>query len=101
MDRDCGKDRWPGSTKTLKPDISRVSDAKLWQFRIDASTSLVEYARERLSLDLAAAGAPPEEVEVQSISLILTPSRWALRAASRPTRDRTYCCMTRSDCFAC
>ena len=40
-----------------------VSDAKLWQFRTAASKSLVEYARERLSLDLAAAGAPPEEVE--------------------------------------
>ena len=35
----------------------------LWQFRTAASKSLVEYARERLSRELAAAGAPPEEVE--------------------------------------
>ncbi len=58
-----GKDRWLGTTETLDQDIRRVSDAKLWQFRIDASKSLVEYARERLSLDLAATGALPEEAE--------------------------------------
>ena len=43
--------------------FASVSDARLWQFRTAASKSLVEYARERLSRDLAAAGAPPEEVE--------------------------------------
>jgi len=59
----CGKDRWLGTTETLAQDIRRVSDARLWQFRTAASKSLVEYARERLSLDMAAAGAPPEEVE--------------------------------------
>jgi starch phosphorylase len=59
----CGKDRWLGTTETLGQDIRRVSDAALWQFRIAASKSLVEYARERLSLELAAAGAPPEDVE--------------------------------------
>jgi starch phosphorylase len=59
----CGKDRWLGTTETLEQDIRRVSDTRLWQFRTAASKSLVEYARERLSLDLAAAGAPPEEVE--------------------------------------
>jgi starch phosphorylase len=59
----CGKDRWLGTTETLEQDVRRVSDTKLWQFRTAASKSLVEYARERLSRDLAAAGAPPEEVE--------------------------------------
>jgi len=59
----CGKDRWLGTTENLERDIRRVSDAGLWQFRIAASKSLVEYARERLSLILAAGGAPPEEVE--------------------------------------
>ena len=43
--------------------VDQLSDARLWQFRTAASKSLVEYARERLSLDLTAAGAPPEEVE--------------------------------------
>ena len=59
----CGKDRWLGTTETLEQDFQRVSDARLWQFRTAASRSLVEYARERLSRDLAEAGAPPEEVE--------------------------------------
>jgi starch phosphorylase len=59
----CGKDRWLGTTETLEQDIRCVSDARLWQFRVDASRSLVEYARERLSLKLSSAGAPPEEVE--------------------------------------
>ncbi|MGO9008510.1 MAG: alpha-glucan family phosphorylase [Bryobacteraceae bacterium] len=59
----CGKNRWRGMTETLEEDIRRVSDNKLWQFRTAASKSLVEYARERLSGILAAAGAPPEEVE--------------------------------------
>jgi starch phosphorylase len=59
----CGKERWLGKTKTLEQDIRRVSDARLWQFRSAASKSLVEYARERLSRQLAAAGASPEEVD--------------------------------------
>jgi len=59
----CGKDRWLGTTETLEQDIRRASDAKLWKFRVDASRSLVEYARERLSRDLSAAGAAPEEAE--------------------------------------
>ena len=59
----CGKDRWLGTTETLEQDIRRVPDARLWQFRTAASKSLVEYARERLSLDLASAGALAAEVE--------------------------------------
>ena len=59
----CGKDRWLGTTTTLDRDISRVSDDKLWQFRTAASKSLVEYARERLSRQLASSGASPGEVE--------------------------------------
>jgi len=59
----CGKDRWLGTTKNLEQDIRGVSDAGLWQFRTAASKSLVEYARKRLSLEMAIAGAPPEEVE--------------------------------------
>ena len=59
----CRKDRWLGTTETLEQDIRAVPDARLWQFRTAASKSLVEYARRRLSLDLAATGASPEEVE--------------------------------------
>jgi len=59
----CGKDRWLGTTETLEQDIRRVSDARLWQFRIAASKSLVEYARGRLSGQLAASGASLEAIE--------------------------------------
>ena len=59
----CGKKRWLGTTETLEQDIRRVSDARLWQFRTAASKSLVEYARERLSGELAASGASPEAVD--------------------------------------
>jgi starch phosphorylase len=59
----CGKNRWLGATETLEQDIRRVSDARLWQFRTAASKSLVEYAREQLSRQLAVSGASPETVD--------------------------------------
>ena len=60
----CGKGRWLGTTETLEQDIRRFSDAKLWQFRLATSKSLVEYARERLSRQLTSSGASPEKVDV-------------------------------------
>ena len=59
----CRKDRWLGTTKNLEQDVCRISDARLWQFRTDASKSLVEFARERWSRQLAASGASPELLE--------------------------------------
>ena len=59
----CGKDRWLGATETLEQDIRRVSDTKLWQFRTATSAALVEYARDRLSRQLAASGASHEAVD--------------------------------------
>lgn len=59
----CGKDRWLGMTETLEQDVRRVSAARLWQFRTDTTQTLVDYARERLSRQLAATGASPEAVE--------------------------------------
>ena len=59
----CGKGRWLGTVETLERDIRRVSDAKLWQLRTVASKSVIEYARERLSWQLAASGASPEMID--------------------------------------
>ena len=59
----CGKDRWLGTMGTLEQDIRGISDASLWQFRTAARKSLVEYARERLSGQLAVSGASPEAVD--------------------------------------
>ncbi|MCM2370320.1 alpha-glucan family phosphorylase [Aporhodopirellula aestuarii] len=61
--RSCGKDRWLGTSDSLPCDICRVSDEELWQFRVDATHSLVEYSRRRLSRELAASGVSPEDVE--------------------------------------
>ena len=58
----CGKDRWLGPTENLGRDIRRLSDTRVWQLRTTASTSLVEYARERLSRQLTGSGASPEAI---------------------------------------
>ena len=77
----CGKDRWLGTTENLELDIRRVTDARLWQFRTAASKSLLEYARERLSLEMAVTGAPPETVE--AAKALFDPSALTLGFARR------------------
>jgi starch phosphorylase len=59
----CGKDRWLGMKENLGQDICRIQETQLWQFRAASTKNLVDYARERLSRELAAAGAPPEDVD--------------------------------------
>ena len=59
----CGKDRWLGTTGALETNIRRVSDANLWQLRTASRKSLVEFARERLSSQLAVSGASREAIE--------------------------------------
>ena len=59
----CGKGRWLGTTENLEQEIRRVSDSALWKFRSAASESLVEYARGRLSRQLAASGASATAVD--------------------------------------
>jgi starch phosphorylase len=59
----CGKERWLGTMENLEQDIRRISDSRLWRFRTAACKSLVEYARERLSWQLAESGASPETID--------------------------------------
>jgi len=59
----CGKGRWLGTTETVDRDIRGISDEKLWEFRTASTESLVEYARERLSRQLAATGSTAEAVD--------------------------------------
>ena len=59
----CGKDRWLGTLETLEEDMRGLPDYRLWECRASARQSLIEYVRERLSRQLEAAGATPEEVE--------------------------------------
>ncbi len=77
----CGKDRWLGTTETLDENIHRISDEKLWQFRTDALKSLVEFARERLSRQLAESGSSPEMVD--STKQIFDPNALTLGFARR------------------
>jgi starch phosphorylase len=59
----CGRHRWLGSAVALEQQIRAVPDADLWKLRTDARGVLVAYARDRLSGELAASGAPADAVE--------------------------------------
>ncbi len=58
----CGKDRWLGPSEALERDVRRISNVRLWEFRIAASKSLVDYARVRLARQLSTSGASPQAV---------------------------------------
>jgi starch phosphorylase len=59
----CGKDRWLGPAENIERDTDRLSNARLWQFRTAACKDLVDYARGRLSRQLAASGSSLESIE--------------------------------------
>ncbi len=59
----CGKDQWLGTAEGLERNIRQVSEQKLWQFRSTSRKALIEYARNRLSKQLAASGASHEAVD--------------------------------------
>jgi starch phosphorylase len=60
----CGKNRWFGTSEDLEKGIRHLPDSRLWECRTAARRSLIEYARERLFRQLAAAGEPPEMLEL-------------------------------------
>ena len=59
----CGKDPWLGTLETIEEDMRKVPDSQLWQCRASQRESLVQYVRDRLSRQLEASGASPEECE--------------------------------------
>ena len=59
----CGKDRWLGSLESVKERIRGLADSTIWECRTAARASLVAYAREQLSIQLAASGASPDQSE--------------------------------------
>jgi starch phosphorylase len=77
----CGKERWLGTTEDMERNVRRIPDEKLWQFRSASRLELVEYARARLSRQLAASGALPEAVEESKH--ILDPNALTLGFARR------------------
>ncbi len=58
----CGKGRWLGTVATLEQDIHSLADARIWALRTSASQAFVDHVRERMAVQLATAGAPPEDV---------------------------------------
>jgi starch phosphorylase len=59
----CGKKRWQGRAEQVEQGFSKLSDARLWQFRMDASLPLIHYLRQRLARHYASAGAPQEAIK--------------------------------------
>jgi len=66
----CGKERCWERRNHWSKTFRQISDAKLWQFRAVQSKSIIEYARERLSRQLAASGATPKAVTRRNTYLI-------------------------------
>jgi glycogen phosphorylase len=61
--RACGKDRWMGTLESLDEGIRSVSAPALWQCRTAARAQLVDYARARLTAQLAVSGASAVELQ--------------------------------------
>ena len=59
----CGKDRWLGMNETLRKDIHRVSDERLWELRTNANKSLIEFARKYFSKQLHGSGHSTDSIE--------------------------------------
>jgi starch phosphorylase len=59
----CGKGRWLGSAECPERAIRRLPGPRLWQLRVEATASLIDFARERLARQLTACGSAPEAVE--------------------------------------
>lgn len=65
----CGGERWRGTMETVGHDLKRIADADLWALRVTNRKALIEYVRERMPRELAAAGAAPEQVARARASL--------------------------------
>lgn len=61
--RACGKERWRQDTASITENIRRLGDEELWDMRMNGRKRLVNYARNRLSRQLASSGAAPIAVD--------------------------------------
>jgi len=59
----CGKNRWLNETEELQFDLQKVPKETLWEMRNANRKALIEFARNRLSKQLAASGAKIEDIE--------------------------------------
>lgn len=58
----CGGDCWHGDLDLMMTQIRGASDAAIWNMRISARKSLVEYLRSRYARQVAIQGASPNEI---------------------------------------
>jgi starch phosphorylase len=66
----CGQDRWlVGREDDLGRSIRQVTDTALWDARITARKQLVDRARARLSVQVAASGGSAEAIEAAGLCL--------------------------------
>ena len=61
--RACGKERWRWDINSIAESVRKIGDEELWNLRAHARSRLVEYARDRLSRQLAGSGASAKSVE--------------------------------------
>jgi starch phosphorylase len=59
----CGKDRWHGITEGIGNRLRAVPDDALWKLRTDNRQELVRFVRLRTQRQMAAYGAPREDIE--------------------------------------
>jgi len=79
----CGSDRWDGTMEELGPKIAGCSDEDLWTSRAAARAKLVDFVRERLARQLAAAGMAGDRVD--AAQHVLDPDALTLGLARRFT----------------
>ncbi|MGB8491455.1 MAG: alpha-glucan family phosphorylase [Bacteroidales bacterium] len=77
----CGKERWLGTLENVGQDIEKIRDERLWEMRTKSRTALIQYARDRLSLQLTASGAPGGDAEY--VKKLLSPDALTLGFARR------------------
>ncbi|MDB6134808.1 MAG: alpha-glucan phosphorylase [Verrucomicrobiales bacterium] len=79
--RACGKERWRGRAENLEEKMRGIPDQELWQFRIEARKSFVNYVRRKLTGQFAASGRSAQTVA--SAGKILDPNVLTLGFARR------------------
>ncbi|MGH9563695.1 MAG: alpha-glucan family phosphorylase, partial [Terracidiphilus sp.] len=62
-ERCCGKERWRGAMEAVEDDLRSSNDEDLWQLRAESRRLLVEYVRKLHARQVAARGAPAEEIQ--------------------------------------
>ena len=61
--RACGEERWRGSLEYVEQQIRCLRDSEVWGLRASLRKKLVEFTRDRLRLQRAYHGAPPQGIE--------------------------------------